>query len=597
MAWARRAAKHLLPPAAGLGAVAVVGAPSVAAAAAPDKEITRGVTGFDAEALERGAKALREIAASPHAKEVLRLTQKQEDTKQSEEKTKHAEYLAMQANAQVEAEKARWQGQQQLVKQNAETKAALARYEDELARQRMQACLVVVIGLAEHEAQRIRNAELVKMQEESLNRQEAVRRATEERIQYERRQTDAQRAELERENIRARALAEAEGRALEARQNEDLNRRQLLARAEAERQKLMEAINVTFNRIGSGVSEVLNDRNKMLAVVGGSSLLALGFFGSREGMRTLFQQIQQVLGQPSLIRESTRRRPWARGSGFSSQAASASDGFGDVVLNKNLLERVSALANATANTAKHRAPFRHILFYGPPGTGKTMAAKQLARQSGLDYAMMSGGDVAPLGKDAVTKIHNILDWSQKNRRGMLLFIDEADAFLSRRGSEHMSENMRSALNAMLFRTGDQSHNFGMVLATNRPEDLDEALVDRVDEALEFPLPGPEERHKILKLYLDKYIVNAGKESRKGWLGWLRGPMEPIRIEGLSDDDLKEAADKLEGFSGRELAKLMASVQGEVYGRPENVLTANLFKRVVDYKLHEHNEKKQFGMVT
>lgn len=48
---------------------------------------------------------------------------------------------------------------------------------------------------------------------------------------------------------------------------------------------------------------------------------------------------------------------------------------------------------------------------------------------GLDYAMMTGGDVAPLGPQAVTKIHEIFDWAKKSRKGLLLFIDEADAFL------------------------------------------------------------------------------------------------------------------------------------------------------------------------
>lgn len=48
---------------------------------------------------------------------------------------------------------------------------------------------------------------------------------------------------------------------------------------------------------------------------------------------------------------------------------------------------------------------------------------------GLDYAMMTGGDVAPLGAQAVTKIHQIFDWAKKSNKGLLLFIDEADAFL------------------------------------------------------------------------------------------------------------------------------------------------------------------------
>ena len=42
---------------------------------------------------------------------------------------------------------------------------------------------------------------------------------------------------------------------------------------------------------------------------------------------------------------------------------------------------------------------------------------------------MTGGDVAPLGSQAVTKIHQLFDWASKSRKGLLLFIDEADAFL------------------------------------------------------------------------------------------------------------------------------------------------------------------------
>lgn len=58
------------------------------------------------------------------------------------------------------------------------------------------------------------------------------------------------------------------------------------------------------------------------------------------------------------------------------------------------------------------------------GTGKTMVAKRLASSSGMDYAVMSGGDVGPLGKDAVTELHRLFQWAQQSSRGLLLFIDE-----------------------------------------------------------------------------------------------------------------------------------------------------------------------------
>jgi ATPase family AAA domain-containing protein 3A/B len=132
-----------------------------------------------------------------------------------------------------------------LVQQQAQTKAQLARYEDELTRKRMQ---------AEHEAQRQRNVELVKMQEEAAVRQEQIRRSTEEQIQAQRRQTEKERAEIERETIRVRAMAEAEGRAYEAKAAEDVNRRMLIERANMEKEKWLAAINSTFGHIGGTCS-------------------------------------------------------------------------------------------------------------------------------------------------------------------------------------------------------------------------------------------------------------------------------------------------------------------------------------------------------
>ena len=60
---------------------------------------------------------------------------------------------------------------------------------------------------------------------------------------------------------------------------------------------------------------------------------------------------------------------------------------------------------------------------------------------------------------------------------------------------------------------------------------------------------------------------------------------------MNDDDLvaalKAVAEQTEGFSGREIAKMMASVQGEVYGSNAPELTLDILRGVVSHKVAEH----------
>lgn len=43
--------------------------------------------------------------------------------------------------------------------------------------------------------------------------------------------------------------------------------------------------------------------------------------------------------------------------------------------------------------------------------------QKLAKHSGMDYAILTGGDVAPMGKDAVAAIHKVFDWANTSRKG------------------------------------------------------------------------------------------------------------------------------------------------------------------------------------
>jgi ATPase family AAA domain-containing protein 3A/B len=544
------------------------------------------------------AQALREIQASPHAKRVFEQVKAEEATKQAEAKAKEAEFKAAGEKAAVEHERVRWEEQRKAMQQDAQTKAQLAQYQDELARKRAE---------AEHEKQRARNAELVALQEESGRRQEEQRAAVAAQIEAERRATERYKSDLEKGVQRERALAEAEGRTAERRANEDIARRELALKLEEDRKRLVEGINSVFANLGTAAGQLLSDRDKMLTAVGGLSLLALGVYGAREGTRAAGKTFDRWFGTPRLVRETSRRPLVGRGGAPPEKSADAvRRDFGDIVLAPALQEHVRALAAVTANTKRHAAPFRHMLFYGPPGTGKTLAAKRMARTSGLDYAIMSGGDVAPLGGGAVTQLHDMFDWAERSNKGLLLFIDEADAFLGRR-SGGMSEGLRGALNALLFRTGDQSREFCVVIATNRPADLDPAVIDRMDEALEFALPGPQERKRILDIYFEKYIVRAGAEGEAGAgprRGLLRraadlfrrrgGASDAIGVRGVDEAALWAAAEATEGFSGRELAKLMASVQAAAYGSHEAVLTQPMFQRVLDLKVEEHRQRALFA---
>jgi ATPase family AAA domain-containing protein 3A/B len=67
---------------------------------------------------------------------------------------------------------------------------------------------------------------------------------------------------------------------------------------------------------------------------------------------------------------------------------------------------------------------------------------------------MSGGDAAPLNENAVHEINKVFRWAKKSPKGLILFIDEAEAFLRKgRGdltNQGMSEDARNALSVRLF---------------------------------------------------------------------------------------------------------------------------------------------------
>lgn len=270
--------------------------------------------------------------------------------------------------------------------------------------------------------------------------------------------------------------------------------------------------------LGSGAQALLTDWDKVLAAAGGLSLMALGIYTAKGATGVTARYVEARIGKPSLVNETSRfsfidaiAHPIKLFARLKSKPADALLG---VVLEPTLEARLRDVAIATKNTRQNQGLYRNILFHGAPGTGKTMFAKKLAAHSGMDYAIMTGGDVAPMGKDGVTAIHKVFDWANTSRRGLLLFVDEADAFLRKRSSEKISEDLRAALNAFLYRTSEQNSKFMLVLASNTPEQFDYAINDRLDEVVEFLLPGLAERERLVRLYFDKFVLQPAAEGKR-----------------------------------------------------------------------------------
>ncbi|XP_050956601.1 ATPase family AAA domain containing 3 [Labeo rohita] len=519
---------------------------------------------FDPTGLERAAQAAKELDRSRHAKEALDLARMQEQTVQMEHQTKIKEYEA--AVEQLKGDQIRVQAEERRKTLNEETKQhqARAQYQDKLARQRYDDQL---------RQQQVLNEENLRKQEESVQKQEAMRRAT---IEHE--------MELRHKNEMLRVEAESKARARVERENADIIREQIRLKAAEHRQTVLESIRTAGAVFGEGFRAFVSDWDKVTATVAGLTLLAVGVYSARNATAVAGRYIEARLGKPSLVRETSRftvvealKHPIKMAKRLKSKPQDALEG---VVLSPTLEERVRDIAIATRNTRQNRGLYRNILMYGPPGTGKTLFAKKLAMHSGMDYAIMTGGDVAPMGRDGVTAMHKVFDWAGTSGRGLLLFVDEADAFLRKRSTEKISEDLRATLNAFLYRTGEQSNKFMLVLASNQPEQFDWAINDRIDEIVNFMLPGLEERERLVRLYFDRYVLEPATGGR-----------QRLKLAQF-DYGLKcsEIAKRVEGMSGREISKLAVAWQAAAYSSEDGVLTEAMIDARVDDAIRQHRQK-------
>ncbi len=157
----------------------------------------------------------------------------------------------------------------------------------------------------------------------------------------------------------------------------------------------------------------------------------------------------------------------------------------------------------------NRKPAQSILLYGPPGNGKTELARALAGTSKMHFYTISSSDIiSKYVGESERNIKSLFDEVKRNKPS-ILFIDEVDAICSKRldtsiGDGGGGSKTKSLQEFLVQLDGICEVGLDGVLllgATNRPWDLDDAMIRRFSHTVYIPMPCNQGRQQLFKKYI------------------------------------------------------------------------------------------------
>ncbi|KAJ8573237.1 hypothetical protein K7X08_009748 [Anisodus acutangulus] len=181
-----------------------------------------------------------------------------------------------------------------------------------------------------------------------------------------------------------------------------------------------------------------------------------------------------------------------------------------------------------------RRPARGLLLFGPPGTGKTMLAKAVASESQATFFNVSASSLTSKWVGEGEKLVKTLFMVAISRQPSVIFIDEIDSIMSTRTTNENEASRRLKSEFLVQFDGVTSNSDGLVIvigATNKPQELDDAVLRRLVKRIYIPLPDDSVRRELLKHRL------------KG------------KAFSLPDGDLEGLVRDTEGYSGSDLQAL------------------------------------------
>jgi len=181
-----------------------------------------------------------------------------------------------------------------------------------------------------------------------------------------------------------------------------------------------------------------------------------------------------------------------------------------------------------------RSPSKGVLLFGPPGTGKTLIARALATESNSRFFNISASSLVSKYVGDGEKLVRALFAVARFVAPSVIFIDEIDSILSARSEAEHEASRRLKTEFLLQFDGVASSSSDRVLvlgATNRPQELDEAIRRRFPKRIYIPLPDSETRKAMLQ-----HLLSLHKST-------------------ISIRQLTTIVNKTEGYSGSDMTAL------------------------------------------
>ncbi|KAG5185965.1 P-loop containing nucleoside triphosphate hydrolase protein [Tribonema minus] len=161
-------------------------------------------------------------------------------------------------------------------------------------------------------------------------------------------------------------------------------------------------------------------------------------------------------------------------------------------------------------------PPKGVLLYGPPGTGKTLSARAVANRTDACFIRVIGSELVQKYVGEGARMVREIFTMARSKKACIIFFDEVDAIGGSRGGgeDGGSDNevQRTMLQIVTELDGfDPRGNIKVLMATNRPDTLDPALLrpGRLDRKVEFGLPDLEGRAHILTIHSKSMNVDRG----------------------------------------------------------------------------------------